>query len=154
MYQFIVLLALFTVVIGGGFYIKKSDGEGVLKKAFSSSGPVDTFIMTSENVSGSYYCSVVSGCSEYYKLNITTGGTAEMVTSYEGGMENVVERGTWAFGEKGAIDVSLVESMGNYYDIPHLIKINTVSSSTFKNIIYDSKIYPDMKNPVFIKELD
>lgn len=154
MYQFIVLLALFTVVIGGGFYIKKSDGEGVLKKAFSSNGPVDSFVATAENISGSYYCDNSYGCTDSHKLTISSGGTCELVTSYEGGMENEVERGTWQFNQNGTISISLVESLAERYDIPHLLQINTVGSSTLKNLIYDTKIYPDMNNPIFVRTTD
>lgn len=150
MFQVIVIGMLVALFGGAGYYIFMTDKEGVLGQSISGNQirPSAEQIMS---VSGSYTCGFSSGCKDEYKLILNEDGRGELTASYNDGAEVVSEQGDWSIGKRGYITVNLSGNQSGTYDVPRTILIRSVGTSSLSRIVYSTKIYQDMTDPVFFK---
>lgn len=145
-----MLIALFG---GAGYYIVKTDANGVLGQSISGNQikPTAEQIIA---VSGQYTCGFSSGCKDSHTLTLNEDGTGEFDTSYGDGAETLAEQGDWSIGKRGYITVNLSGNQSGTYNVPKTIIIRSVGTTTLSRIVYSFKQYQDMNNPIFIKNVD
>ncbi len=145
-----MLIALFG---GAGYYVFKTDTNGVLGQSISGNQikPTAEQIIA---VAGQYTCGFSNGCKEPHVLTLNEDGTGRFDTSYEDGEEALAEQGDWSIGKRGYITVNLSGNQSGTYNVPKTILIRSVGTTTLSRIVYSLKQYQDMNNPIFIKNAD
>ncbi len=158
MYQIAVLGILFALLLGGGYYITKSDDKSMISGTLLEEKSVQTdFIPTAENILGRYFCDRVSGCQSERTLNILSDGSVEMSTNNNEGIEisNDIEKGQWSIGGRNTILMSFNKTSGEGEEsttTTSTLFVQSVSSTTLAKISFDRNIYKDIKKPVFAKQ--
>lgn len=154
MYQFIVLCLGFLLLFGGGYLIKKTDRNSVITGSLSygnskSANSASLTLPTSEEMAGTFLCDSDSGCTDNVSINLVQTGDVYMTTSYKDGTPALSEKGRWMFEQGGLISLKLTESDSSQYNVPHMLLIQSVSTTTLDKFSYDAVLYKDMKKPTF-----
>ena len=152
MYQAFVLGLGVLLLLGVGYFVKHTDQAGVIDSSLSQSTNSVRALSQKEELPGVYVCDAGSGCESSRTLTVYPTGELKMTTSYEGGVETIDEVGTWSFSEKEGLLCVFTGTTNDTYIAPHTLKSHHVSTSTLSDIIYDSSVYTDFKNPVFLKQ--
>ena len=147
MYQFVVIGLGLTLLIGGGYYLKKTDDSGVLSKAFAR----DSAFPTLDSVAGTYTCDINSGCAYPSEFTFLPTGKVEFIARYDDDRGEMRETGIWRFGKGGTVNVTLSKSDGKEFNRVHKLAAHTVESEQLSAFIFDSMLYPHMSEPVFSK---
>lgn len=136
MYQIIVLGVGLSLLIGGAYYIKETDHTGLLAQTIVSNAP-----LVPEDIAGDYICDVNSGCSDTYTISFDKAGSLSIVAVADSGRQLLNEEGIWRFEKGGAITVIFSDS--------RTFLIQSVSTTTLTKLVYDAKLYPNMRKPIF-----
>lgn len=136
MYQIIVLGVGLSLLIGGAYYIKETDHVGLLAQTIVYNAP-----LVSDDITGDYICDVNSGCSDTYTISFDKSGTVGLAVAADSGRQLLSEEGVWRFEKGGAITVIFSDS--------RTFLIQSVSTTTLTKLVYDAKLYPNMRKPIF-----
>lgn len=158
MYQVTVLGILFALLLGGGYYITKSDNKSMISGTLLEEKSMQTdFIPTAENIVGRYLCDRASGCENEKTLAILSDGNVEISTNKNEGIEisNDVEKGQWSLGNGNTVVMSFDKTYTEGDEsttTTSTLFVQSVSSTTLAKISFDRNIYKDMKKPVFTRQ--
>lgn len=139
-------------MVGGGYLISHTDKQGVILSTVSA--PTSTAAASSKKamLQGTYLCDAATGCLNPRTLVLLAGDEVKMTTNFDNGVEIVDEVGTWAMGTDGVLTIFLTGNTKEQYKIPRTFTSKYVSQNTLSGITFDSTLYRDLKNPVFLRQ--
>jgi hypothetical protein len=154
MYRYLVASLLGFSLFIGAYYVR----EAGVEKVFSyDPGTRDFARLGSEDVIGKYLCGIANGCKESYEITLYLNGEAKLTHLGTEVKPEIIERGSWSFMDGGFISLTLTEKEEHdtepeNYETPQILIIQSVSTSTLTKITYNTKTYPLMAKPKFIKQ--
>lgn len=151
MYQTFVLGLGLLLLTGLAYYIKHTDQNGLVTGSFSTT-TTTVIPATPESLPGVYMCNSSSGCENPRVLKIMGNGEVTLSSSFNNGVELVEEFGTWDVNDSGTVQILLTGTNSETYTMPRTILIGTSTSDTLSQLTFDTTLYGDWKNPVFLKD--
>lgn len=154
MYRYFVLFLLGSSLFIGAYYLREAGIDKVVDLANPNQ---DVQLLTPDDVIGKYLCADVNGCKQDYEITLYPSGVAKLSEVKDGEDAHVVERGSWKFVSGGFISLSLEEKIEEgkddvTYANPVAFLIQSVSTSTLAKFVYNTKLYPLITKPKFIKQ--
>jgi hypothetical protein len=145
----LVLIFLGTAV----HYVIKTDRTNLLDNPFASylPKPAPVADMAKEPIAGEYLCDLSNGCSNIITLTLNANDSATLESSYDTGVEIKSEKGRWDV-DGSKIVITIYDVTDEHPTDSHVISIDKVSTTTLSQVTFDKKLYPDMRDPQFIRK--
>ena len=151
MYQIIVVGLGLSLILGGSYYVAKTDNYSVLGNTLTEN--TDALKLSTEDIAGNYVCAKTTGCANPYTLTLDTDGAATLHVTYENGVETKSEQGLWSLITGGFVSLTLTGPLLESDDSSaRTFLIQSVSTSTLGKLVFDEKVYTDMVHPTFVRE--
>jgi hypothetical protein len=130
----------------------KTDRNNLLDNPFASylPKPAPVADIAKEPIAGEYVCDLSNGCSDIITLTLNGNESAILEISYDTGVEIRREKGTWDVNGSQIV-ITIYEVTDEHPTDSHVISIDKVSTTTLSQVTFDKKLYPNMRDPQFIR---
>lgn len=160
MYKVLIIFIALLFALVGGYYISTAGG-GIMKDIIVGdvSSQESLVPISEDDLAGVFTCLNSSTCKHPYTLILNTDKTVQLlqgspsdISQDEDNQNNItVEHGLWNIGVKNMLVITLNGNNNEEYSVAQKIVINNVTSKILSKISYTKTHYPDMHNPIFVK---
>ena len=150
MYKYLIVGVALMFFTSGAYYLQGAGGGAIVDAIAGKDITQENFMpVNQENIPGTYSCKTISTCKHPYTLTLRNDGSVELSSDRS---KNTPETGTWNLDVQNILVITLDLQENSSYPTPQKIVIKDVKTKTLSKISYTRSNYPDMTNPIFIRE--